>query len=388
LEFLPGYKEALQGLANQAGVTLSEQDLLDFAMGKVPGSMKAATTATQTFITKGGELAPITEAMSKSLEDVGLSAYGAVTDIEKFTQSLFNAGLLSLSASDAAIAYEAAIDAVTESVTKNGTTLDLNTEKGRANQSAYNDLAKSAMTVATATAEETLKTQGSAAAQQTLQAGLSQSYKDLITAAGQFGITGDAAAEMARKALGIPKNVNIDAWIADHASTTLDAIKGKAESLDGKIATVRIQTIQETYNRVINGGPDPNRPGQAAPMAVGGAVIGRGQKGVDSELRLLAPGEHVLSDSDVDAMGGQAGVYEFRKHLHSGGSATGYQYAPAAAPAVTHRAPAVASASASAPADVRVYIGNEQIDARIVHVASGVVGAADSGSQFMRKGRG
>lgn len=339
LEFLPGYKEALQGLANQAGVTLSEQDLLDFAMGKVPDSMKSAADATQTFITKAGEAAPMTEGMSKALEDVGLSAYGAVTDIEKFTQSLFNAGLLSLSASDASIAYEAAIDAVTESVTKNGTTLDLHTEKGRANQSAYNDLAKAAMATATATAEETLKTQGSAAAQQTLQAGLSQSYKDLITAAGQFGITGDAADTMARKALGIPKNVNIDAWIADHASTTLDTIKGKAESLDGKVATVRIQTIQETYNRVINGGPDPNRPGQAAPMADGGAVLGRGQKGVDSELRLLAPGEHVLDDGDVDAMGGQAGVYEFRKQLHSGGAAMGYQYAPAAAPAVTHHAP-------------------------------------------------
>jgi len=324
--------------------------------------------------------------MSKALEDVGLSAYGAVTDIEKFTQSLFNAGLLSLSASDATIAYEAAIDAVTESVTKNGTTLDKHTEQGRANQSAYNDLAKAAMTVATATAEETLKTQGSAAAQATLQSGLKASYDDLVAAAGQFGIVGDEADTMARKALGVPKNVDINAWIADHASTTLDAIKGKAESLDGKVATVRIQTIQETYNRVINGGPDPNRPGQAAPMAVGGAVLGRGQKGVDSELRLLAPGEHVLSDSDVDAMGGQAGVYEFRKQLHSGGDAMGYQYAPAAAP-VVNRAPAVASASASTPADVRVYIGNEQIDARIVHVARAEITSADSNSQFVRRGR-
>ena len=386
LDAVPGYKDALLGLANQAHVTLSDQELLDFALGKVPASMQKATEATQTYVTKAGEAAPVTEGMSKALEDVGLSAYGAVTDIEKFTQSLFNAGLLSLSASDATIAYEAAIDAVTESVKKNGTSLDVTTEKGRANQSAYNDMAKAAMTVATATAEETLKTQGSAAAQQTLQAGLSQSYKDLITAAGQFGITGDAADDMARKALGIPKNVNIDAWIADHASTTLDAIKGKAEALNGKVSTVTIQTIQETYNRVINGGPDPGRPGQIAPMAVGGAVLGRGQKGVDSELRLLAPGEHVLSDSDVDAMGGQAGVYEFRKQLHSGGAAIGYQYAPAAAPAV-NRAPAVASASASTPADVRVYIGNEQIDARIEYVSSGVVARADSGSQFVRRGR-
>ena len=389
LEFLPGYKDALNGLATQAGVTLSEQELLDFAMGKVPESMRKATDSTQTFITKAGEAAPITEGMSKALEDVGLSAYGAVTNIDAFTKSLFEAGLLSLSASDAAIAYESAIDAVTASIATNGTTLDITTEAGRNNQKAYNDLAKAAMDVATATAEETLKTQGSAAAQATLQSGLSQSYKDLVTAAGQFGITGDAADDMARKALGIPKNVNIDAWIADHASTTLDAIKGKADALDGKVSTLRIQTIQETYNRVINGGPDPSRPGQAAPMAVGGAVLGRGQKGVDSELRLLAPGEHVLSDSDVDAMGGQAAVYEFRKGLHSGGS-TGYQYAPAAAPARSViQSPAADSGPMQMTGTLTMDSGEILGVFRgvAVQAASGVVARADSNSQFQRRGR-
>jgi hypothetical protein len=121
-------------------------------------------------------------------------------------------------------------------------------------------------------------------------------------------------------------------------------------------------------------------------MADGGAVLGLGPKGVDSELRLLAPGEHVLDTADVDALGGQSGVYALRQQLHSGGAAMGYQYAPAAAPAV-NRAPAVASASASTPADVRVYIGNEQIDARIEYVSSGVVARADSSSQFVRRGR-
>ncbi|BCW61789.1 hypothetical protein StoSoilB22_07620 [Arthrobacter sp. StoSoilB22] len=114
--------------------------------------------------------------------------------------------------------------------------------------------------------------------------------------------------------------------------------------MNGKVSTLTIRTIQETYERVIKGGPDPDCPGQIAPMATGGAVVGRGQKGIDSELRLLAPGEHVLPDSDVDAMGGQGGVYEFRKQLHSGAGPMGYQYAPAAAPARSVAAvPAVAS---------------------------------------------
>ena len=184
--------------------------------------------------------APSADDLAKALEAVGLAADGSVVDIDKFGQSLFNAGLLSLSASDASIAYQDAIDKMTESVKTNGTTLDINTEKGRANQSAFNGIAQAAITSAEAHATETLATQGSAAAQKELQAGLGQSYKDLVTAAGQLGITGDAADTMARKALGIPKEIPIDTWVNDHASDLLDGIKGKADALNGKTATVTV----------------------------------------------------------------------------------------------------------------------------------------------------
>ncbi|BCW47901.1 phage tail tape measure protein [Arthrobacter sp. StoSoilB13] len=350
LEFLPGYKDALLALANQSGQTLTEQELLDFAMGKIPDSMKPAADSVEMYTTKVGNSVPMTEGMSKALEDVGLSASGAVTDIEKFTQSLFNAGMLSLSASDATIAYEAAIDAVTESVKKNGTTLDVHTEQGRANQTAYNDMAKAAMTVAEATAAETLKTQGSAAAQATLQAGLSQSYKDLITAAGQFGITGDAADDMARKALGIPKNVNIDAWIADHASTTLDGIKGKADGLDGKRVTIGIYTT-EYFNRVDQRSAptvvDPNQLG--GHYATGGRVTGPGTSTSDDVPAWLSNDEYVLTAAAARKIG-----YGNLDRMN-GGDVTpikpmGYQYAPAAAPvsrASTVAAPAQAGAAVS-----------------------------------------
>jgi TP901 family phage tail tape measure protein len=278
LAALPGYRDALQGLATTAGVVLTEQDLLDFAMGKVPASMSAAATATETFTTKAGNAAPLTEEMAKALENVGLAADGSITSIDAFAKSLFAAGLLNLSASDAAIAYQDAIDKVTESVKTNGTTLDINTEQGRANQSAFNGLAQSAMTAMEATASQTLATEGSAAAQAQLQGALHTSYDDLVAAAGQFGITGDEADTMARKALGIPKNVNIDAWIADHASTTLDGIKGKAEGLDGKRVTIGIYTT-EYFDSVdrrsaasdLNGAASgTGRPG----LATGGRVFG------------------------------------------------------------------------------------------------------------------
>lgn len=371
LEYLPGYKEALQGLANQAGVTLSEQELLDFAMGKVPPSMQKAEKATRNFITTTGEASPITEDMAKALEDVGISAYGAVSDIEKFTQALFNAGNLQLSASDSIVAYEDAIDALTASVTKNGKSLDVTTEAGRNNQTAYNGLAKAAMATAEAQAAEKLATDGSAAAQATLQTSLQASYKDLIAAADQLGITGDAADTMARKALGIPKDIPIETWVKDFATEKLDAIKGKAEALDGKSATVTIKTIeqiQKQYLSSINGGPDPVRPGEIAPMASGGAVVGRGPKGVDSELRLLAPGEHVLSDADVDAMGGQDAVYAFRKGLRSG-----YQYGPAGAPVSVRAAAPVVAAPSAAQVSLELNVHGTTAPREVADQAMGMI---------------
>jgi hypothetical protein len=122
-------------------------------------------------------------------------------------------------------------------------------------------------------------------------------------------------------------------------------------------------------------------------MAVGGAVVGRGQKGVDSELRLLAPGEHVLTDSEVDAMGGQAAVYDFRKQLRSGAAPMGYQYAPASAPAVTARPATVAAVPAATPP---VYVQNPftgaYLLAQVGSVANGAIKSADSDTKRMRVG--
>lgn len=390
LEMLPGYKDALLQLANQAGVTLTEQQLLDFAMGQMPASIGGATKAVETYASKTGEAKPVTEAMAKALEEVGLSAQGAITDIDAFGDSLFAAGLLSLSASDAAIAVQDAIDKVTESVQKNGTTLDINTEKGRANQSAFNGLASASIASAEATAKETLATQGSAAAQAQLQGSLSQSYQDLIRAAGQFGITGDAADTMARKALGIPKNVNIDAWIADHASATLEGIKGKADSLDGKQVTMTIveRTIKTIETQVKGGGGAENDPSMTAlrpgSFATGGRVYGPGTTTSDSVPAWLSKDEYVLKASAAKAIG-----YANLDRLNGADTQplkAGFQYAPAAAPARQMATASAAPVNVEAPA-VTVMIGNEQLDSRMFRVAGSAIQSADSGSPYMRRGR-
>ncbi|WP_308467780.1 tape measure protein [Rathayibacter soli] len=56
--------------------------------------------------------------------------------------------------------------------------------------------------------------------------------------------------------------------------------------------------------------------GKNIAFAEGGAVDGPGPKGIDSVYAMLAPGEHVLTASDVVQLGGQAGVFALRRALH------------------------------------------------------------------------
>jgi tape measure domain-containing protein len=61
---------------------------------------------------------------------------------------------------------------------------------------------------------------------------------------------------------------------------------------------------------------DPTRP----PLkATGGAIFGAGTATSDSIPAYLSNGEHVLTAKDVEALGGQGGVYAFRQALHRGG---------------------------------------------------------------------
>jgi hypothetical protein len=338
-------------------------------MGKVPASMQGAATATETYTTKAGNAKPITEGMAKALEEVGLKADGSISSIDAFAKSLFAAGLLNLSASDAAIAYQDAIDKVTASVTQNGKTLDINTEQGRANQGAFNGLAQAAMTSAEATAAQTYATDGAKAAQDQLQTSMGQSYKDLITAAGQFDITGDAADTMARKALGIPKNVNIDAWIADHASTTLDGIKGKADAIDGRVIDMYAYTHDITLKKTIE---DPGGMGSSiggrengslrGGMATGGRVYGPGTPTSDSVPVMLSRDEYVVKASAARAFG-----YDNLDRLN-GGNPEGFHYSPAPAPAAAPAAMGGFDGPAGGDTNVTVLIGNEAIDPRMVRI--------------------
>lgn len=331
VKVMPQYMDSLRKLANDMKVHLDDQELMNWALGQTPQKMLDAQNSTEGQAKAAEIAAKQTEAQQKALDDLGISASGAILHLDKLVTSMIASGLISLSARDAARNFEKSIDDLDATLKKNGTTLDITTEKGRENEAAFDAVAGAGLKSAEAMAKN-------GAAQPEVQAQLQGTYDALIRAAGKFGITGDEADTMARKVMGIPRDVPIDTAIQNFADTMAkaQAIKGAIDSIQGKSVDVVINHI----NRQVAGGGSPDDPSMTAlapgslNRASGGDLdAARGPKGVDSQLFWGAKGEHVLTDADVDAMGGQAAVYAFRQQLHNGGVRPTYAAPAPAAPA-------------------------------------------------------
>lgn len=109
-------------------------------------------------------------------------------------------------------------------------------------------------------------------------------------------------------------SVTVPAWV-----TALGALAAPAAGAAATAGTVGAQWLSildqirnpEKYKDVYQ---NPHPSGVAA-KASGGPIVG-GVPGRDSVPIMAMPGEHMLTTSDVAAMGGQANVYAFRRALH------------------------------------------------------------------------
>lgn len=299
---MPKYREAVLATLTANGETGVSQERLTEAMLSGASATETAASA-QTML-------------EDELSNTGVALDGVIEDMDKFLEQLFASGMLARDEMGALSAYEAAIDAVGESIKKNGTSLDIGTEKGRANQAVLLDIANAGKSVV-----ETMAANG--ASQEDLQGKLTGTYDALIVAAGQFGVTGDKADAMARKVMGIPDDVKVNTWISDTAKQGAEATK---RAIDAIPKNTTVNMTYKTHGAPFKVSPRDvladswNVPGRAD----GGDLdMAPGPKGVDSQLFYGAKGEHVFTDKDVDAMGGQEAVYRFRASLH--GSVPAYR---------------------------------------------------------------
>lgn len=138
------------------------------------------------------------------------------------------------------------------------------------------------------------------------------------------GLDEAAARTWADKNLGSAKDVELGlAAVKDKADALPDKKTIKLETEGENVLAQRLANLKEQLSSIPNvkritlesytvGSRTVSAPGQAE----GGPVVGPGAKGVDSELRMLAPGEHVLTAADVDAAGGHAAILNWRRSLH------------------------------------------------------------------------
>jgi hypothetical protein len=271
----PTYIDALRETAAQQGHNYDTATLLKWAMGEVPPEMektaKSAENAAAGLVEMtgaGGEAYTVAEDVAKALEEIGINAEGTVTDLVKFTDALVNAGLLQLSARDAARGFEEAIDAMSESLANNGRTLDTTTEKGRANEAALDGIAGAGYRSAQAMA-------ANGASQDALAGNLDTTFNKLVAAARQFTNTDAEAQALARDIMKIPPGVDIKTWMADEAKRMAEATKGAVDAIPAR----KDISVVTTYTEVDLRRDEARENGPRQPRATGGRVPGFSEGG-------------------------------------------------------------------------------------------------------------
>lgn len=155
-------------------------------------------------------------------------------------------------------------------------------------------------------------------------------YNAAVANGNTAGALADAqfAAENARaKFIDMAKGMNLSETQAGLLADSLGIVEGKkltdknfsvnAQGIDPATAAVNALDKKQISNKSFTVTAITDVAGAAAnifkgifgpPRALGGPIVGPGPKGVDSVLTPTAPGEWVLNDTQVDQLGGFAGV--------------------------------------------------------------------------------
>ena len=193
-----------------------------------------------------------------------------------------------------------------EAETEVANKLDISTEAGRRNQTALDDIAEAGWGLL-----ESMEKNG--ATQDQLQATMQTTRDRFLEAAGAMGMGADEANALADEMGLIPSQVDVAITV------TTDAAERRLEAFKRLLAIPDVVINTELRDA---GGYYANR-------AAGGAIYGPGTSTSDSIPARLSNGEHVLTASDVQKLGGQAAVYGLRAAIQSGrGFASGGAVAP------------------------------------------------------------
>ncbi|RHA38744.1 phage tail tape measure protein [Cellulomonas rhizosphaerae] len=209
-----------------------------------------------------------------------------------------------LSQRDAQRQYEQSLDDATKALKDNGRTLELDTQKGRDNQAALDDIAKSGLDVV-----ESMRANG--ASQKELQKAVRATRADFIAQAEKMGMSKSAAKKLADQLGLIPKKVDVDVAVDTQRAT--DALNRWITLANGRHVKITVDQV--------GGKQYQFAPGASIARAEGGPIIGPGTGTSDSILARVSNGEHVITAAEVQAAGGHGAIEAWRSSLR--GFATG-----------------------------------------------------------------
>lgn len=279
---IPAYTDAL---AQQKVEALKTSTALEDLTGQTDASKSAALRYSEAQVAGTATTEDYTDAL-KELVDAQRDAAGIVLDL-----------------SSAQMGWEESLDSITESIKENGLTLDITTEKGRANRAALDEVAKSGWDVI-----DSMRANG--ATQDELQAKLATTRDGFIAVAEQMGMSQQDAAALADQLNLIPTAIDVN--IAVDAAAAQAALS----QLNGTIAAVRaggasvtdIRYAAQSYTALKN----------SQKKALGGAIFGPGSETSDEVPAMLSNNEHVWTAREVRGAGGHGAVASLRAAARTG----------------------------------------------------------------------
>jgi hypothetical protein len=279
----------------------------------VGGQNKAVTTAVakaKEMAVAAGTAGIATAGAGVKVKTAGEKAADASKKLRDLAASMFDASKGALALSGSEISFEQAVDDATAAAKANGKTLDTNTQKGRDNKTALNNLITSSQGYISKLVE-------TGKSSKVVTARTKDAKDEFIKVAQKMSIGRDRAVELANKYFKIPKKVT--------TAVTQPGMTGKGGAL------ANVSDLTTRINHLTGKKVKINFSSNAAALslklgisqanilqkgAAGGPVqnlSGRGVKGKDTELFMGAVGEHMWTAKETDAVGGHQAMHGLRK---------------------------------------------------------------------------
>lgn len=218
------------------------------------------------------------------------------TATDNLIQSMFKLQNLALGLSGAEINFQQSIDDATAAVKTNGKNLDINTQKGRDNRTALNNIATAANTQTQALID-------GGKGWQAADTSAATSRQSFIKVATQMGLTRGEAKKLADKLIAIPpkKNVALSVSGAAKAKGDVDRLATSIAALKNR--TVYVNMVQSNIGGVPAGIKAPGRA-SGGPVAAGRTYL-VGEKGPE----LLTMGSTPGNVTPNHQLGGDTKIY-------------------------------------------------------------------------------